>query len=328
MEQAYILKIVKGECTSEERAHFFAQVVADKELAGEYARVKNNYMIEQLPYCPDAATTFFTKKPTRRLSFHLMRIAATLFIPLLAYTLYNFFTGNKIAAGGFKTIASYETATGVRYWVNTGVKAVVTLPDSTQVWLNSGSSLDVPNDFGKDNRLVFFSGEGYFKVQSDTASPFLIKIPQDMVVRVTGTEFNLSCYENDRNLKLTLMSGSLELIREKSNEIINVRPNEQVVIDYKSLDKEQNTITDTGYATAWKEGYLRFDNTPMDDVVRRLERWYGVHISVEDRTIYKHLFTADFESESICQVLDMIETAVGIAYEVDGNKVRLYTVSQ
>ena len=297
-------------------------------LARKYARVKNKHMIETLPYRPGAETLRHTEKPKRKIIPTLTKIAAVLFIPLLAYFAYDLFAGHKTSDEVFKTFASYETATGVRYSVNTGVKATVTLPDCTKVWLNSGSYLDIPDDFGRDNRLVFLSGEGYFDVESDERSPFLIKTPKAIVVGVTGTEFNLSCYENDRSMKLTLLKGSLELIRENDNEVINVRSNEQVVIDYESLDEKLDTGADTEYATAWKEGSLRFENTPMDEVVRRLERWYGFHVSVGDPAILKHSFTADFESESISQVLGLMERTVGISYEIDGNKVRLYSGSR
>lgn len=329
MEQEYILKIIRGEVPPDERERFFEQVAADPELASRYARVKNQYIMDTLPYAPSAGTIMGIKpKKQRRLIPALIKAAAVLFIPLVAYVAYDILGSPAVADDVFRTVASYSAATGVRYRVDTGVKANVTLPDSTHVWLNSDSYLDVPEDFGAENRVVFLSGEGYFDVESDEGSPFLIKTPRDIVVRVTGTEFNLSCYENDPEMMLTLLKGSLELISQKDSEIIDVKPNQQIRIDYRSRERKLDPQADTAYATAWKEGSLRFENTPMDEVVRRLERWYGIHIAVDDPAILKHSFTADFESESVGQVLGLMQITVGISYEIEGNRVRLYTSSR
>jgi len=246
-----------------------------------------------------------------------------LFIPLFAWFIYDLVNEKRGIESNYKAIASYELATGVRYKVNTGIKAMLTLPDSTMIWLNSGSYLDVPKDFGKNNRKVYLSGEGYFDVVSDKTSPFIISTPKSISVRVTGTQFNLSCYENDNNMKLTLLKGSLELIREENNEIITVKPDEEVIINYQTLESKLDTTVDTKYAIAWKEGNLRFVDTPMAEVVRKMERWFGVQVTVDNPAIYKHTFTADFESESVTQVLNLLEISTNISYEIKGNKIRL-----
>ncbi|MCK9303924.1 MAG: DUF4974 domain-containing protein [Bacteroidales bacterium] len=324
MDRKYILRIVKGEGTPEERARFFARTSQDENLAREYARVKNKYIMSTLPYSPSSAVSLTGEKQKGRFVSSLIKVAAVLFIPLMSYFIYDISKDRGASKDIFKTVASTETGTGVHYWVNTGVKATVILPDSTQVWLNSASSLDIPENFGKDNRLVFLSGEGFFKVKSNKALPFHIKTPKGIAVRVTGTEFNLSCYENDKNLKLTLLKGSLDIIREQNNEIISVKPNEQVVIDYELPDKKVDSDTDLKYATAWKEGNLRFEKTPMDEVVRKLERWYGVHITIENKDLLRHFFTADFESESIIQVMELMKITIGASFEIKGNDIRLY----
>lgn len=321
IDQEYILKVIKEEVTAEERERFFAQFAQDPGLAEEYARVKNSYVIRNLPYTPSIESLLSGRKPKRNILLALTRIAAVLFIPLSVYFIYN--TAIKKPTASLSGIAAlYEAGTGVKYQVNTGVKATFVLPDSTQVWLNSGSTLHVPDDFSKDNRLVFLSGEGYFDVESDEHSPFLVRTPQELTVKVTGTEFNLSCYESDKQMRLTLLEGELELIRERDNKVFQVKPNEQFIVDYASL-KEQQEVADTDYAIAWKEGYLRFEDTPMDEVVRRLERWYGVHVLVGNPAILEHSFTADFESESVLQVLALMEMTLNISYEIEGNRIRL-----
>lgn len=326
MDQQYILNIVKGGGTEEERNAFFKQVVNNQELAKEYARLKNEFIINSLPYSPNVTMLFNERKPKNIIIHTLIKIAAILFIPLLAYFTYDIINSHNQPDAVTKDIP-YKAGTGVRYTVNTGIKASLILPDSTKVWLNSGSYLDIPSDFSNDNREIFLMGEAYFDVTPDPSSPFWINTIKDIVVKVTGTEFNLSCYENDDNMKLTLFSGSLELIKDKK-QVINVQPEEQVIIAYNTLKDDLVTLKDVEYVSAWRKGYLRFENTPMDEVLRKLERWYGVRISVEDTTIRKYLFTADFESESLSQVLDLMKITTGINYQIDSNNVRLYTSLQ
>jgi len=323
MDQEYILRIIKGECSPDEREKFFEQISSDKILMQEYARLKNKHILTTLPYSPSVKTLLNNKKPKRQFIHVLAKIAAVLFIPLFAWFIYDLINEKKGIESNYKAIASYELATGVRYKVNIGIKAMLTLPDSTMIWLNSGSYLDVPKDFGKNNRKVYLSGEGYFDVVSDKTSPFIISTPKSISVRVTGTQFNLSCYENDNNMKLTLLKGSLELIREENNEIITVKPDEEVIINYQTLESKLDTTVDTKYAIAWKEGNLRFVDTPMAEVVRKMERWFGVQVTVDNPAIYKHTFTADFESESVTQVLNLLEISTNISYEIKGNKIRL-----
>ncbi len=323
MDQEYILKIIKGEYPSDERERFFERLSSDKALMQEYARLKNKYVINTLPYSPGINTLLSKRQPKFRLVQVFTKIAAALFIPLLAWSIYNLIQERNNAGNVQNSITSYEPGTGVRYEVNKGIKAMLTLPDSTVIWLNSGSYLDVPKNFTKDNRIVYLSGEGYFDVESDKKSPFLIMTPNSILVKVTGTQFNLSCYENDKNMKLTLLKGSLELIKKNEKDTISVKPNEEVIINYKTLEDKLDTTVDTKYATAWKEGSLRFIDSPMDEVVRKMERWFGIQITVDNPDIYKQTFTADFDSESVTQVLNLLEISTNISHEIKGNRVRL-----
>ncbi len=323
MDQEYILKIIKGECSADERERFFELLSSDKELMQEYARLKNKYVINTLPYSLSINTLSSKEQPKPRLIQVITKIAAVLFIPLLAWSVYNLMQERNNAGNVQNLITSYELGKGVRYEVNKGIKAMLTLPDSTIIWLNSGSYLDVPKNFTKSNRIVYLSGEGYFEVESDKNSPFQIITPKSVLVRVTGTKFNLSCYENDKNMKLTLLKGSLELIKQNDKDTISVKPNEEVIINYKTLEDKLDTLVDTKYAIAWKDGNLRFVDSPMDEVVRKMERWYGIQITVDNPGIYKQTFTADFDSESVTQVLNLLEISTNISHEIKGNRVRL-----
>jgi len=189
------------------------------------------------------------------------------------------------------------------YTVNNALQGNVVLPDSTLVTLNSGSSLRLANDFGTGTRTVYLDGEAYFDVHKDKNVPFLIKTPQDVLVTVTGTKFNLKCFSDNSKFDLTLIQGSVEVTTAKK-EIITVKPNEEVVINndfhnVATVEKPQESLV-------WTKGVLRFDRTPMRESISQIERWYGVEVNVEDDTIYSGSFTAEFKSETLSEVLDLL----------------------
>lgn len=206
------------------------------------------------------------------------------------------------------------------YTVNSSLQGNIVLPDSTLVTLNSGSSLRLANDFGTGTRTVYLDGEGYFDVHKDKNVPFLIKTPQDVLVTVTGTKFNLKCFSDGPKFDLTLIQGSVELTTPK-NEVIYVEPSQEVVItnDFHNV----NVVEAPVESTVWTRGILKFDHTPMSETIAQIERWYGVKVNVSDESIYRSSFTAEFKSETLSEVLDLLCLTSRLDYKVEDGIVSL-----
>ena len=203
------------------------------------------------------------------------------------------------------------------YTVPNGVRSRVVLPDSSVIWLNCGSELLVADNFEDGNREVSLHGEGYFDVYSDPSNPFYVRTPDGPTIKVTGTVFNLSCYSPDEEVKLTLLEGSVEVMTDKE-DVFTLEEGSKITVR-----KESAYADDIDGDTAWKDGILHFDNTPMKEVLESLERWYGVHITVRDNSIYRNSFTADFRSESIHQVLELLSFTCDVVYVLDGNNITI-----
>ena len=121
---------------------------------------------------------------------------------------------------------------------------------------------------------------------------------------------------------MTLVNGSVELLRDRKETIL-VQPKEEVTISDNSSEEKSNVNANIDNATSWMSGRLIFDNTPMSEVVTRLERWYGVDITVKDPAVLNASFTAEFKSESIIQVLDLLKITSDIEYKVNGTDITL-----
>ena len=206
------------------------------------------------------------------------------------------------------------------YTVANGVRSRVTLPDSSTVWLNCGSELLVADDFEEGNREVSLKGEGYFEVKADPANPFYVRTPAGPTVKVTGTAFNLSCYSPEKEVKVTLLRGAVQILTSE-NDVFTLEEGSKITVKggFSSTDDTPDIAGDT----AWTKGTLHFDNTSMREVLESIERWYGVDITVRDHSVYRNSFTADFRSESINQVLELLAITCDIVYVVDGNQVTI-----
>ncbi len=244
----------------------------------------------------------------------ITRVAAVLSIPLALY----FFITLNASKSGVVTEKLPEVSNRI-YTVENGVKGKVTLPDSTVVWLNCGTTLALSNDFHTERRVTL-SGEAYFDVKADKQNPFYINTGKGVTVKVTGTEFNLSCYNDQNDVKLCLLEGSVELLDGKKT-IYRMTKHEEVSILNSNVAP---TKAEAELRTAWMQGRLIFDNTPMEEVVKRLEKWYGVQIKVESSKIFKSSFTGDFQAESIIQVLELMKITSAVNYTIEGKEVRIF----
>ena len=120
-----------------------------------------------------------------------------------------------------------------------GEQKRLVLPDSSEVWLNAGSTITYPKTFTKENRVVTLDGEAYFSVRKDDAKPFIVETSQ-LSVKVLGTKFNVKAYANDANITTTLTSGKVE-VSTQSRPPQTLKPNEQLTYD-KSTSEDRKSV--------------------------------------------------------------------------------------
>jgi len=172
-----------------------------------------------------------------------------------------------------------------------GSQSKITLPDSTIVWLNSGSSLKYDQAFGKKTREVFLTGEGYFEVQKNAKKPFYVKTG-DIEVRVLGTIFNVRAYKEDNDIVINLISGAVDVSLHKNNYSIpfSLKPNEKITYNKTKKTFETKTV-DASRSALWTTGKLCFVNATLEQISRDLERKYNVKISIESEQIKHEIFS-------------------------------------
>ena len=240
-----------------------------------------------------------------------IKIAASLFIPLLMLSLYYY----------SKDILHPEKPIYSEIISPNGSRTTFELPDGSKVWLNNGSSLKFPIRFSGNQRVLELRGEAYFQITHNKDMPLVVKT-NDIQVMVHGTEFNVMAYPKDDDLTVTLVNGSVSMQKMKRNnetkELFRLKPNQQAVYNIINSEIYYMTVDPEKYIS-WKNGKLIFIDDPIDVVMQKLERWYNVEIKLKDKDLSKITYTATFTDETLQQILELLKIATPIDYKIFKN---------
>jgi ferric-dicitrate binding protein FerR (iron transport regulator) len=201
----------------------------------------------------------------------------------------------------------------------------VILSDSSVVWLNSGTTLTYNNDYSVGNRDLSVKGEAYFDVRKNSKIPLIVTC-DELKVKVLGTKFNVNAYPEDHQITVVLESGAIELMHTKIKSFsYKLNPGEMAHYNTASKDMtvEKANVADF---TVWKDGLLVFKDTPMADVIKRLERKFNVDMIVGNPLVYEPAFNATFKDENLAEVLDYIRYSCHIRYKIlkdNTNKIKV-----
>jgi hypothetical protein len=206
-----------------------------------------------------------------------------------------------------------------------GGKFQVRLPDGSKVWLNSASTLSYPTAFTGSERKVKLKGEAYFEIASNKKIPFRVE-SDGQIVEVLGTHFNINSYDDEDFTKTTLLEGSVKVILHSKSDVLGktrmLKPGEQSLTN-SSQSGIRIENADTEKAVAWKNGYFKFKNTPIQQIMREVERWYDVEL-VYEGTMPTDEFTGFISNEvNISGVLKILEQSGGVKFSVKGKKIKV-----
>jgi len=195
----------------------------------------------------------------------------------------------------------------------------VQLPDGSVVWLNSDSKVSYNNSFGLGNRNIKLTGEAYFQVTKNKDLPLIVN-SGEIKVKVLGTRFNVMAYPESEYISVVLESGKVQLLHNQ-NENFDYKLQPGEMASYKKAQKELVIKNiDTKEYTDWKQGSLIFRDTPMREVIQRLERKFNIDIEVKNQEVYKSIFNARFADEDLNEILEYIQYSCPINYEITDEK--------
>jgi len=275
----------------------------------------------------------------------IVRYAAVILIAFSASGALFYFIGRNSAAPAVQSINKLVVPLGSKAWFS--------LSDGTVVTLNAGSTLNVSQDYGVNNRIVRLDGEGYFNIAKDKNNPFVVQTPF-LNIRALGTEFNIKAYSADRTIETTLVSGSLQIepVKEiNQGQITVLKPNQKLTFfkadssftsGSEMKEKEETarfenikkirTVPVTRLVTenvnvdpvtSWKENRWIFEQQSLSQIAIDLERKFDVQIIFDSERLKSYRFTATILAEPIEQVLMALSMAAPVTYKIRGRVVTL-----
>lgn len=193
-----------------------------------------------------------------------------------------------------------------------GKRSSLVLADGTKVWVNSGSRVVYPVTFEKEKREIYVDGEVFLDVTENKTCPFIVRTNR-MNIKVLGTTFNVNAYENDAEQSVVLVSGKVN-VQEKVKKVErDLIPNEMFTTP-QTGSTSIRTVDITNYIS-WKDGLYQFDSETLSVIIKRLSRYYGVEIVLENprlstRCTGKLYLKDDFET-----IMEKLSEMFSIRYE-------------
>ena len=202
-----------------------------------------------------------------------------------------------------------------------------TLPDGSVVALNNNSKLVFPRKFKGDTREVTIEGEAFFDVKPNPEKPFIINAGNAQV-KVVGTSFNVSAYPENEMVEVVVKTGKVQVINKNADDLlvekhVYLTPGEKGTLLKNNGIPEKSKNLNPNYL-AWKTHDFIFDEMPLNEVFKCLEKTYHVKIEVLEPELNNLKLNAQFEEKPIDFILNVVSLTFNINLSVDGE---LYTFS-
>jgi len=201
-----------------------------------------------------------------------------------------------------------------------GEVRTITLPDNSVVILNGNSKLSYVNNWDKNPREVWISGEGFFNVKHLNKNPDHIKSTERFIVHcndanieVLGTSFNVRTRHNKTNVGL--ISGSIRL--EYFDKVSSWK--QQFVMksgDYAEHAQKhlvaQKKLAVPEKLTEWTNHQLLFNNATLAQISEVMTDDYGYHIEISDPRLADLKIEGEISVSNVDELLETISTTLSV----------------
>lgn len=329
MDEQLLIRHLTHQCNAEEIKAIDEWISADKDNAAMLFEMECLWSIkdesqfsdpEKIEQSYAQLTEKLTKKkhggsthkklPYRKNTITLIsQVAAVLILCLLAINAYLMLkTDDKTPAVSIIEVPAKQSAN-------------VTLPDGSKLHLNAMSRLTYPVKFSKKSREVTLSGEAFFDIAKDEKKPFTVHAGE-LDVKVHGTKFNMKAYDAEPTV-VSLQEGSVE-IKTDETDAFRLKPKEQAVYS-KASGMTVHKDIDLDMVKAWTNGELFFENTPLGEIAKNIERKYNIKINFAEEELKNDLYTFHSrENASVDFVMSLLKNTRKMRYRyINENEIEI-----
>lgn len=319
--KSLIIAELDGEITIHEKEYLYEWISKSESNSRYYVQIKDLWEaslanVSELAQTSGEWERFnrrIATRPTiqkRRSIVNWHRVAAILVIGLLVANL---------------VVQNFKSAEPLYYSsvAPEGSVSQTILPDGTMIYLNAGSELKYKVNEDAKKREVFLKGEAWFEVEKNEKKPFIVHTPY-YKVQVLGTQFNVKTYEDEDRIITTLEEGAIRILSSENlnlQEDVNLKPGEQLVYIKSERRLLHRKNVNVQLYSSWKDNKLIFLDMSFGELIRLLERKYGVEIVVDDKSILDDHFTGTIKNETILEILNIVQHTHPIKYSLEGQKV-------
>ena len=196
------------------------------------------------------------------------------------------------------------------------------LPDGTHLWLNSGTTISYPSDYGLSDRTVCLEeGEAFFDVTPDDGKAFRLHTKYGDI-QVYGTSFDVCSYAEDKKFSVVLEEGAIEIFGKQGTSVTRMVPGQKYLYDTVSKGAKLFSCDAAG-ESVWRFGELKIERATLETLVHDMECWFGVEITLDNRVNDNQLYWMTIKTESLKEMLSLLNMIRPIRYKIDGKYVKI-----
>ncbi|MCF7568530.1 DUF4974 domain-containing protein [Sabulilitoribacter arenilitoris] len=325
MNKKQLLRYLNGNMDSVEKRKTIEWIRKSPENHKVFNILKAEYIASTFKDVPNNNSDFFFERfkniiKKRKLDKYLYA-AASVFVLFLFLWNANNKPNNIVIQNNPQVVSKNIIPEEINLITYRGDKKEIYLPDGSKIVLNAESELIYPKEFNDSIREVTLIGEAFFDIKRNVNKPFIVNT-NSIKIKVLGTSFNVKSYDKDKKVETTLVTGKVELIKDKETPIV-LAPSQKAVFYKKENKLEIEEVKSLEVVVAWKEGKLIFKKTSLQEVVIDLERKYNVKININSQKLLNYEYTGTFDNLSIDEVLKLLTISSPIKYTIKNGKIIL-----
>ncbi|MFA5555241.1 MAG: FecR family protein [Phycisphaerae bacterium] len=245
----------------------------------------------------------------RTIKRNLFKIAAVL-LPFVALLSLGFYLNKQV---DLFDIINYS-----EIYVPKGETMRILFQDGSEAYLNSDTKLLYPDKFGLKNRKIYLEGEAYFNVSSNKKRPFIIEADKT-TISVLGTSFNVEAYSDEGEIKVVLDEG--EIVFNTNNNDYSILPGQKIAYTKSNGSITIVNLIKTSNESIWKNDVIYFKNTPLNEVIKTLNRRYDINFIVNSPSALKYTYTLSTKQTTIEDILVELEKIAPVKFHLNDNKI-------
>lgn len=221
----------------------------------------------------------------------------------------NILAGLLLVVGGTLVFTLADGPMRLRADAMTGVgqPQSLTLADGSVIEMNAESAIGIhlsPNE----RRIVLLRGEAYFQVAADPTRPFVVEAGKGTTTAL-GTAFDINLTQQGTRVVVT--EHAVMVASEDGDRAHRLYEGEQISYDADGRLHAAETA-DIGMATAWRQGRIIFDNSPLSSVVEQIDRYIPGRIVVAQSDIADRRISGSLDLTRPDNALNAFAHAIGI----------------